>query len=232
MPVTKEITKELLEKYYIEDHLHIADIAKLFHCDKAKIYVYRKKFNIPQRPRGYVRRDLVGQTFGKWLVLSRLKRDSRYFWVCRCQCGFEMPIIGSNLINKSSTQCRRCAYNDMRCKDIVPPWFMCHIKIGAKKRNLAYEITLEMVTQLFIDQNNKCKLSGLEIKFAPCLMDHRYKRATTASLDRIDSTKGYTADNIQWVHKDIQLLKMNLPEGRFKELCCAVAAQQQLTLAA
>ena len=40
-----------------------------------------------------------------------------------------------------------------------------------------------------------------------------------ASLDRIDSNKDYTIDNIQWIDKDLQRLKNNLSEQRFIELC-------------
>ena len=41
----------------------------------------------------------------------------------------------------------------------------------------------------------------------------------TASLDRIDSNKGYTIDNVQWVHKDINKMKMDLEEDVFIDNC-------------
>ena len=50
----------------------------------------------------------------------------------------------------------------------------------------------------------------IEIKFKK-----RHNDSKTASLDRIDSSKGYTEDNIQWVHKDVNQMKMDLPEQRF-----------------
>lgn len=45
----------------------------------------------------------------------------------------------------------------------------------------------------------------------------------TASLDRIDSNGDYTIENVQWVHKDINLMKMNLPEDRFVTWCHKVS---------
>jgi hypothetical protein len=45
----------------------------------------------------------------------------------------------------------------------------------------------------------------------------------TASLDRIDSFKPYTDDNIQWVHKHINAMKLNHSEEYFIELCKIVA---------
>ena len=44
----------------------------------------------------------------------------------------------------------------------------------------------------------------------------------TASLDRIDNTKGYTQDNVQWVHKDINRIKSDLSQEYFLTLCKTV----------
>ena len=41
----------------------------------------------------------------------------------------------------------------------------------------------------------------------------------TQSLDRIDSTKGYTIDNVQWVHKYINLMKHQLTQQQFIDFC-------------
>lgn len=40
-----------------------------------------------------------------------------------------------------------------------------------------------------------------------------------ASLDRIDSSKGYIPGNVQWVDKRVNYMKQALPEGEFAELC-------------
>jgi hypothetical protein len=42
---------------------------------------------------------------------------------------------------------------------------------------------------------------------------------TTASLDRIDSSKGYTIDNVQWVHKTVNLMKRELNQQDFIDIC-------------
>ena len=44
----------------------------------------------------------------------------------------------------------------------------------------------------------------------------------TASLDRIDSSQPYVVTNIQWVHKDVNLMKMDLDEDWFVALCWVV----------
>jgi hypothetical protein len=46
---------------------------------------------------------------------------------------------------------------------------------------------------------------------------------TTASLDRIDSSKGYIEGNLQWVHKDVNIMKMDLSQVEFIDYCVKVA---------
>jgi hypothetical protein len=75
---------------------------------------------------------------------------------------------------------------------------------GAMIRNMAFEIKIEEVWDLFLKQKRKCALTGWNIRFG---------KGQTASLDRIDSGKGYTSDNIQWIHKNINILKMDWPES-------------------
>ena len=84
---------------------------------------------------------------------------------------------------------------------------------NAAKRNLSFNITIEQIWNIFEKQNGKCVLSGLPITLKII------KRKQTASLDRIDSTKGYEPTNVQWVHIDINKLKSNLPEDKLLYLC-------------
>ena len=49
----------------------------------------------------------------------------------------------------------------------------------------------------------------------------------TASLDRIDSSRGYVPENVQWVHKVINRMKGTLSDDEFKSWCRTVAAQRR-----
>jgi hypothetical protein len=44
-------------------------------------------------------------------------------------------------------------------------------------------------------------------------------RNQTASLDRIDSTKGYLVGNVQWVHKDINNIKQDYTVDELMKYC-------------
>ena len=89
---------------------------------------------------------------------------------------------------------------------------------NAKKRNIEFKITKSEAYEKFLAQNKKCKLSGLPLSF-PLHGTDLINNGCIASLDRIDSNMSYTYNNIQWVHKDINLMKNALSELRFMELC-------------
>lgn len=55
------------------------------------------------------------------------------------------------------------------------------------------------------------------------VMKPKHKVITGASLDRKDSSVGYTKNNIQWVHKAINRLKTDFNQKKFIELCHLVS---------
>jgi hypothetical protein len=61
---------------------------------------------------------------------------------------------------------------------------------------------------MYNNQNGICNLSGLSIRFLE-----------NASIDRIDSSGHYTENNVQWVDKKINGIKMALSEDEFIKLC-------------
>lgn len=89
---------------------------------------------------------------------------------------------------------------------------------NAKKRNIIFDITIEYAWDIFEKQNKKCSLSGVDLTF----WKSAHIRQATASLDRIDNTKGYIKGNIHWVHKKINQIKMDMNTEDFKEWCAKV----------
>lgn len=86
---------------------------------------------------------------------------------------------------------------------------------GAKTRGLSFEVTVSDLTIQLIRQNGTCSLSGRKIS----LLDN------SASLDRINSDIGYTKDNIQWLYKPINTMKMALPQADFLQFCREIATR-------
>lgn len=97
------------------------------------------------------------------------------------------------------------------------------IKRSAEIRDIIFNINVEYIWKLFLKQNRKCALTGMEIHFADTCREDKYD--VTASLDRIDNTKGYIENNVQWLHKDINLMKQKFTQEKFIQYCNMISKQ-------
>lgn len=54
--------------------------------------------------------DLTKKKFGRWMVIKWVGRDKRgkWQWLCRCVCGREGIVMGSNLRRGNSKGCKSC----------------------------------------------------------------------------------------------------------------------------
>ena len=82
---------------------------------------------------------------------------------------------------------------------------------------------MEYLWKLFLDQNKKCTLTGMNLFFGR----FRNSKETNASLDRIDSSKGYVKGNLQWVLKDVNLMKGVFSQQHYIEICNLVTNNQK-----
>lgn len=162
--------------------------------------------------------DLIGKTFGKLLVigkeeaLSGSPKNLRYHWICRCECGGILKIQTYRV--KKSKGCRKCALRQGTKNITGRQW--SGIKNKAKIRNLVCSITIDYAQKLLELQNFKCALSG--VKLISNILN-RKSSLNTASLDRIDSTKGYIEGNVQWVHKDVNFMKQDNTDEDYTRWC-------------
>lgn len=165
---------------------------------------------------------LDGKRFGRWTVIAFSHKDKHgtAYYKCECECGGEQLIARGRLSAKNIGGCMTCKANRQKRPAYTGYW--SYIKANAHSRNIEFAIEKEETFDLLDEQNWKCALSGENLKIALGRQAHM-KGGTSASLDRIDSTKGYVRGNIQWVHKDINRMKSNLPEARFVALCAKVS---------
>lgn len=174
-------------------------------------------------------KDLTGQRFGKWLVLYRTQAHRKHtIWRCVCDCGAEKDVYSTHLISGNSKRCPKCSPKGKShkqwkgCGDISGNFWdsikRCASGKKGRREPVDFLITIEFAWDLFIKQEGKCALSGLDI-----VINYNQKEGHTASLDRIDSSKGYTEDNVQWVHKDINMMKRTYDQDYFIELCKSVS---------
>ena len=152
------------------------------------------------------------------------------YWKCKCDCGNILRVSQTHLtIGKTKS----CGCNHFQIRDKHPSWkgfgevsgtFFNTIRYGAKIRDMEFKITPQKIWELFLKQNRKCELSGLELKFS------KYSGGNdgTASLDRIDNLKGYTIDNVRWIHKDLNIMKMDLSDEKLLEYCKLICINKKL----
>lgn len=81
-------------------------------------------------------------------------------------------------------------------------------KNQAKSRGVYWDLFID---DMFHSFNGCCAMTGWDIS-----IEYSNK---TASLDRIDSKKGYTFDNIQWVHNMVNMSKGAYDNKKFIDMC-------------
>lgn len=162
------------------------------------------------------------QTYGKWLVLSSeviIEKEAKI--LCKCtECNItERYVPAFQLIKGVSKRCSICGFSNKSennpswkgYKEIPYSWFSKYFIRKNKKRY--GDITIKDVYDLWLKQNKKCSLSGIEIDFI------KRKDGISASIDRIDSKKEYVINNIQLVHKNVNLMKNHFNQEYFLEIC-------------
>lgn len=99
-------------------------------------------------------------------------------------------------------------------KDIPYAWFSRYFEREGKRYPKTGSISIEDVYDLWIRQSKKCALSGVSIGFCD-----DSNRTSTCSIDRIDSLKQYDIENIQLVHKHVNIMKNKFNNEYFINMC-------------
>lgn len=139
-------------------------------------------------------------------AIKHTREGSYYRYTCK-ECG---------RILDSKTKPPRCKHKLVVTSEVQDRVWKNIVRnaLGVKsgRNRLPFDLTERFVFSLFNKQNGFCAISNLPIILG-----------TNASLDRIDSSKGYVKGNVQWVDKYVNLCKGHLSEDFFIELCKKVA---------
>lgn len=153
--------------------------------------------------------DKVGRRFGRLLILQRAEnhRNGSVRWLCRCDCGKEVLVQSSNLMESHFTKSCGCIFKDVNRKvarthglSHTPEYAMLYrARHRAKRKGLAFAIQAK---DIFIPEF--CPVLGVAMSKGAS-MPHDY----SPSIDRLDSSLGYVAGNIRVISHRANFLKNN-----------------------
>lgn len=161
--------------------------------------------------------------FGLWRVIRRtansVTRQPRF--LCRCKCGKRRIVFGDHLVKGRSKSCgcspatgsahvQWSGYGDIS-GDYWHQIRRCASRAKGRSYNIEFCLTIKYAWRLFLRQKRRCNLTGVPLQILAV--------GRTASLDRIDSKRGYVPGNVQWVHKDVNMMKGKFLQTRFIEVC-------------
>jgi hypothetical protein len=161
--------------------------------------------------------DMSNKKCGFLEVKEKHDKDShgRTRWKCLCVCGKIKIATGKYLRNGSVIS---CGCRDKGYDGIIPGYWYSGTKARASQIR-DWEVSYKDLCDLFEKQNKRCALTGRKLEFSKTKKEYCKNRTTTASLDRIDSSKGYIKTNIQWVHKNVNKIKNDLSQQEFINIC-------------
>lgn len=167
---------------------------------------------------------LVGEVVGNKTLVEYVgqNKHKQHLWMVKCNSCDEvagpMTFSHAGRYGKSCSICQRLPENNGRWKghELLTGSWLYQYRNDAAKKNREWSVTPEELWSLWLRQDGRCIYTNLELI-----------HGETASLDRIDSSKGYVLENLQWVHRDINRMKSDFDADYFVQLCSLVRTNNE-----
>ena len=119
-------------------------------------------------------------------------------------------------------------------RDKYSPFRMALLRAKhSKHAETGFDLTLEYLRDLWHQQDGKCVLTGWEIVLPNSTYDYYVtdkwanRGYRNASLDRIDSSGGYTMGNVRWVALIVNVMRSNYSDAQLLQTCQAILDHAQ-----
>lgn len=168
-----------------------------------------------------------------------------------CGCSYEKPLSEYNrnqqfnrhsfcsrscamkFLNKNRTQAMKDYSNSEKNKQFLlnlnntyyikhPEKIFSYFLRNCRKRYKECTLTLSDLQEQWNKQNGICPYSGIKLNIPTYKKNHN-NPIYTASIDRIDSSKGYIPSNIQFVSTCINYMKNTMSDSDTRLMCKCIA---------
>lgn len=224
------LDKDLLYDLCVNQNLWATEIGERLNVPENVIKYWIYKYHIPHKNNNHDQSKYIGKRIGSVVVTKfiGLLNKTTYRYQCDYDCG-HIFTRSAQCIRKEKAICRKCipiGSDSKKRHGYIMGSYWITLKRGADARNIPFNITKEYINDLIILQNFKCAISGLDIYLAQTTEEFT-SYVQTASLDRVDSSKAYEEGNVQWVHKVINKMKMDLSNKELIKYCCIISDHQR-----
>lgn len=177
---------------------------------------------------------------GRNVVKGKSRTYKDVVYECECICGSKSVVRRSDLVAGKTSKCSDCRITEFKKRNSLreyslhadknPNWrgtqdiprdFYSQFKRNAEVRNLPFEVSIEDLQELWEKQEGLCAYTGRTLHFKRNRVKKKGRHegsSNIASLDRIDSDKGYIKGNIQFVAAPVNLAKQTYCEIDFLNL--------------
>lgn len=155
-------------------------------------------------------KNYINVKYNHLTIISLFIKKNKKYCICQCDCGNTKEFRLDSVTTGKVVSC--CRKKDKKFGQNNPNYagvedlsgaFFGYLKSAANYRKIEFNLSKEFLWNLYLLQNKKCALSGENLYFPKGSVFN----TGNISLDRIDSKKGYIENNVQWILKDINIMK-------------------------
>ena len=171
-------------------------------------------------------RDLSGLRFGRLQVVALAGKTptGNYKWLCKCDCGNDTIVASGHLVKeKKATRSCGCLVPDTaRQKCRLPKGeggkrlAFFYAKKCAKARSIPFDISIEDYLPIVQQHCFYCGCLPFQKSFQHNTTERDWSLFVHQGLDRVDSSKGYTLENVVPCCKHCNTAKMQMSVEEFK----------------
>jgi hypothetical protein len=171
----------------------------------------------------YLRKKFIGEVCqGCNEILKTTPRKEKHCWRCNKILPSDNFYHSKECMDGFTSQCKACLKESKK----VIYEMLSSARKRSKDKKWHCDLTHDFIKELNEKQGGLCPYTGLKLDWEKVISEnktasnnHTFIPYCRASLDRIDSSKGYTKDNVQLVAYIVNIVKSDLSENDLFKMC-------------